>query len=405
MTSIAKTTFVQERNAYRLEYPAHWEHLSQDDGRSCGFGPRERDDVGLWITILPTTLDTDKIEDALPELFRQAIGAMMAANLRRDTTLRHFGLKADMAKEGEGGFFWILIGGDLVLFASSQVPIEQRDEWNPQFDAVMASLEITRGREHLQRKIADEVYARLCALQPDQAYRLEHEALLGRDRRVSLNALFRQVAAEPDRRKEIVDRFIDAFAAGNALGEEPLKDVRNRILPLLKPAEYLQSPECARLAFSEWIGDVVICYAIRSDQTRRLVTHWDLDRWKIAVNGLHKMAMDNLTRMPWPERMEGARQHGGRLILVSTGDSLDASRLLHPDLHRLLSEALGSPFYAGIPADDTLVAFSGGDPSFCLQMVRRIRSDHQQSASPITAQPFRITAGGIEVAQFPPYSE
>ena len=70
----------------------------------------------------------------------------------------------------------------------------------------------------------------------------------------------------------------------------------------------------------------------------------DYDRKTWFTRGIVKT---NLARLPWPERMEGARQAGGRLIMVDTNDSLDASRLLHPELHRLLSGPLGSPFYAG----------------------------------------------------------
>ena len=68
--------FVHPAEVYRLEYPAHWDQVQQDEARSCGFGPHERDDVGLWISILPMSVDTDRLADAtgpdarrrLPEL-------------------------------------------------------------------------------------------------------------------------------------------------------------------------------------------------------------------------------------------------------------------------------------------------------------------------------------------------
>ena len=53
---------------------------------------------------------------------QQALQKSEAEDLRRDPTLRHFGLVADMTKDGEGGHYWIVAGGDVVLFASSQVP-------------------------------------------------------------------------------------------------------------------------------------------------------------------------------------------------------------------------------------------------------------------------------------------
>src|SRR5271166_5034930 len=113
--------FLHPGGVYRLEYPAHWDQVQQDEARSCGFGPHERDDVGLWISIMPMSIDTDRIQEDLPQLMEKSLQGSGAANLRRDTTLRHYGLVADMTKEGEGGYYWIVAGGDIVLFISSQV--------------------------------------------------------------------------------------------------------------------------------------------------------------------------------------------------------------------------------------------------------------------------------------------
>src|SRR5262245_18636169 len=95
--------FVHPAEVYNLEYPAHWDQVQQDEARSCGFGPHERDDVGLWISILPMSVDTDRLAEDLPRLMGQALPKFQAGEPRRDTTLRHYGLKADIKKEGEGG--------------------------------------------------------------------------------------------------------------------------------------------------------------------------------------------------------------------------------------------------------------------------------------------------------------
>src|SRR5947209_19354398 len=96
-------SFVQPQSVYRLEYPAHWDQVGEKEGASCGFGPHERDDVGLWISILPMSVDTDKLPEELPRLIGQALQGADAANLRQDSTLRHYGLTADITKEGQGG--------------------------------------------------------------------------------------------------------------------------------------------------------------------------------------------------------------------------------------------------------------------------------------------------------------
>src|SRR5262249_33792945 len=137
-------TFIHPQSVYRLEYPAHWVQVVQKDGESGGVGPHERDDVGLWRSILPMRVDTDKLQEELPRLIQEGLQHAESENLRRDPTLRHYGLIADMKKEGEGGHYWIVAGGDVVLFASSQVPVAERDVWNPPFAQLMASLQITR---------------------------------------------------------------------------------------------------------------------------------------------------------------------------------------------------------------------------------------------------------------------
>ena len=183
-------------------------------------------------------------------------------------------------------------------------------------------------------------------------------------------------------------------------GREELDDVRDNILPVLKPSAYIE-PETAteRLVRTEWLGDVIICYAIRTEKVFRLLTDWDLNRWSMRHGVLHEVAIRNLARLPWPERMEGARQAGGRLIMVDTNDSLDASRLLHPELHRLLSGPLGSPFYAGVPNANTLVAFSAGDNSLFDHVLRQIQRDYHTSAYSITPQPFLVTSSGVTLAK------
>src|SRR5262245_52252381 len=66
-------TFVHPHEVYRLEYPAHWDQVIEKEGESCGFGPHDRDDVGLWISIMPMSVDTAKMTEDLPMLMGQAL--------------------------------------------------------------------------------------------------------------------------------------------------------------------------------------------------------------------------------------------------------------------------------------------------------------------------------------------
>ncbi len=393
-------TFVHPHKAYRLEYPAEWENLQQDDARSCGFGPKERDNVGLWISILPASVDTDRLVEDLPKMMDQVMNKADATNIRRDTTLHHYGLKADMTKEDQGGHYWIVAGGDLVLFASTQVPVGEKETWNPLFDRLMASVQITRDDALFMRKVANEVLLKLREAEPDQDFEFDEQGIKGKNRVVYLSNVYREVRQSPHRRKEIIENFIEGLqqSAHMEMGYEEWDQVNGQILPVLKPHDYIRDEGPTRhLCFQEWLADVIICYAIKTQKLFRFLTGWDLNRWGITLEACHQKALENLAALEWPKRLEGSRQRdGGRVVLICTEDSFSSSRLLHPDFHRLFSGPLGSPFYAGIPDRNTLVAFSNRK-SLKQRIFRQLKKDFHGSGYPITPQPFLVTADGIAV--------
>ena len=92
------------------------------------------------------SVDTDRLAEELPQLIRQALQHYEGCEVRRDPTLRHYGVTADVIKDGEGGHYWLIAGGDVVLFASSQVPAAERDDWNPRFDQLMTKLRLPATR-------------------------------------------------------------------------------------------------------------------------------------------------------------------------------------------------------------------------------------------------------------------
>jgi hypothetical protein len=399
-------TFIHPAEVYRLEYPAHWDQVQQDEGRSCGFGPHDRDNVGLWISIMPMSVDSDRLTEELPKIMDQALPKAEAGKFQEDTSLRHYGLKADVLKEGEGGHYWIIVGGDVILFASTQVPAAERDLWNPDFERVMASLQITRDEQLLMRKVANEVLQQLRKRHPDQEFEFDDKGIRGRNRVVFLGNLFREVrSAAPSRRQGIIQHFIDNLSLSTELpmGYEVWEEVREHILPVLKPRDYIvPGTPTEHLLTTEWLADVLICYVIKSKKLFRFVTGWDVNRWKTTHPALHDLALENLSRLPWPRRLEGSRQKdGGRVILITqadVSDSMAASRLLHPDFHRLFSGPLGSPFWAGIPDRNTLVAFSDRK-ALKKRIGRQLRKDHNTSAYPITPRPFLVTRDGIAPAE------
>jgi uncharacterized protein YtpQ (UPF0354 family) len=389
--------FPHPNGVYKLEYPSHWECVQQDEARSCGFGPYERNDVGLWLSILPMSVDTDRIIEDMPELIK-SLPKMEATEFRRDTSHRHFCLKADMTKEGEAGHYWLLAGGDVVLFASTQVPPAEAETWNPPFEKLIYSIRITRDEELFYRRLSVEVLEKLRAKHPEEDFKIDEKGIRGNHQVVFLSNIWREVQAAPERRAKIIDHFVNslALAEQREMGHETWEDAQARLVPVLKPVEYFKEEGPTRHQLRiDWLGGVMICYALRSKKLFRFVTNWDVGRWETDNETVHKIAIANLAKLPWPSRLEGSRQPtGGRVIVVDTNDSLASSRLLHPELHRIFKEALGSPFCAGIPDRDTLVLFS--NRKVIKQRIgRRLHKDHHSSPYPITSKAFLVTADGI----------
>ena len=230
----------------------------------------------------------DRLAEELPKILNQVLPQMEGGNVRRDPTLRHYGVKADVHKEGEGGHYWLIAGGDVVLFASSQVPAAERDVWNPTFEQLMSSLEITRDEELAVRRLTDEVLTLLRQQHPEQDFRPDEKGIRGHNRVVFLSNLHREVRAAPDRRAQIIQHFVQSLGQSMdlPLGEESWEDAQARLLPLLKPRSYLDSDSASRHSLvNEWLADVVICYALRSNDIFRFVTTADADRWQMDARG------------------------------------------------------------------------------------------------------------------------
>ena len=265
----------------------------------------------------------------------------------------------------------------------------------------MASLEITRDEELALRQLTNEVLDLLRQRHPEQDFKVDEKGIHGRNRVVFLSNLHREVRAAPARRDQIIQHFVQSLdqSMNLSLGQESWEEAQACLLPLLKPRGYLDSSSANRnLLVSEWLADVVICYALRSNDIYRFVTTADVDRWQTDAEALHQVAIANLCRLGWPSKLEGARQpDGGRVIVIATTDGLASSRLLHPDLHRLCAGPLGSPFRAGIPDRDTLVVYSDRR-GLRKRTERQLRKDHRTSSYPITPRPFLVTPDGVAPA-------
>ena len=176
MTDSPLTQFQHPHGIYRLAVPVSWEYRVEQDGRQCGFGPRDRDDVGLWISILPIRVESDQVGYGLREILHQAMGSS-TAEIREDDSLRHMALTAASPEEENGGSFWLIAGGDLILLASTKFPSSERHPWKDCFARVMATSQITRDAETTELRVRRKLLERLRRQFPDAGFEIEGDRI------------------------------------------------------------------------------------------------------------------------------------------------------------------------------------------------------------------------------------
>src|SRR5262249_39236307 len=155
------------------------------------------------------SLDTDKFAEEMPHLMQQALAKSEAANPRHDSSLRHHAMVADMTKEGAGGYYWLVAGGDGGLVGSRPGPPVEQATWNPMFQKLMESLHITRDEELLMRQVANDVMAKLREMHPEEEFEFtEGDRIKGKSQMVYLSNVYREIQESPRRREAIIKNFV-----------------------------------------------------------------------------------------------------------------------------------------------------------------------------------------------------
>ncbi len=392
------TQFQHPHGTYRLDIPAPWEYRVEQEGRQCGFGPRDRDDVGLWISILPVRVESEQMAYGLRQILHEALGSS-AAEIREDDSLRHHALTAPSPETENGGSFWLIAGGDLVLLASTQFPSRERHPWESRFARVMASLEITRDAETTELRVRRKLLARLRRQFPDAGFEDDGSRITSGEQVINPGNLVRRILRDRENEDAKIAEFVSglAFVGDDAPSAETLEAVRHLITPVIKPADYLRPDgPTAHVVNRPWLADLLICYAIEGDRTLRFVLAEDVRRWGIGERVLHDLAIENLTGREWPGLPDQHPDEGPLILLRSTGES---RRILDPRLHETFARVLGDVFFAATPDRDTLVLVPGSRATSLDGARKAVRQDHATAAYPISAALFRVSARGVAVAE------
>jgi uncharacterized protein YtpQ (UPF0354 family) len=170
--------------------------------------------------------------------------------------------------------------------------------------------------------------------------------------------------------------------------------VRDRLLPMLKPADWLD-PAVA-LVSAEFAPGLKLYFAIDEPKMIAFVTPELLARWDVPLERVQEVALDNLARRE--AELMALPGEAGRpaALVVNTADGFAASRLALPGLREAFAEHLGDRYLVGVPNRDFLIAFSEQDAETAESIAAQVQRDYHRMDHPITPVIYRVGPDSIE---------
>lgn len=216
-----------------------------------------------------------------------------------------------------------------------------------------------------------------------------------------LENIYRMATLRPDERLHQIDRWmVELLRASEGTPDRfgTFEELKDRILPMVLPGA--AADQYKGTVNSLLVEGLLVAYAIDQDRTISYIPQERFADWKISIEDLHQLAIDNLVARSESLAAHAAEDENGEvnLILFQTMDGYDASRLLLPDLHEKMRRHLGSPFCAAVPNRDILLCFRNDDATV-LKLQPQIKDDFAQMPHQVSDRLLLVTADGIALRQ------
>lgn len=357
------------------------------------------DDVAIYFVAMTGVSNSDdeqRKELALRTLFENET----ATNIRRDSTIRHFALRAESESSEFGKcVLWKVLAFDLLLNIAARMPTEEEHLWMPVIERMLVSLRIDRDVHQKFLTLVHAVLQKISHLLEDgETPQLDGTVLKLKRFQINLSNPLAQFKSSPNQLDRIVTELVKTL---DSVEEETLDlqswvTARAKVIPMIKPDVILHANEMKadNLVATPWLADLVLCYAIELKRGFRMIRCSDLDIWNLNAEDLHTAAMENLNQKAAMEFMMMPNSNGKTGIgILQTDDSLASSYILRKDLYAKLSPHFGPTILAALPGRDSLVVFRGDTDRNMI--CNAIREDYLKSSYQISDRLFAITPDGI----------
>lgn len=201
---------------------------------------------------------------------------------------------------------------------------------------------------------------------------------------VQFGQLLLRCAEIPSRTGEIIRLAVEDIILALRQHDVEIADWRETVVPMLYHREQPIPTDIIRDSF---VDDLNIVYVLSFPNYFRYLTEKDRHEFAVEREELHELALRNLERScnrleidtPGPDS-EGYE----RMLRFTTGDGLDASRLLIPSFFQRFSPRFdNTDLLVTIPTRDTLVMFSERDATLAKMLSLRNSAEMNNRAYPL----------------------
>jgi uncharacterized protein YtpQ (UPF0354 family) len=149
------------------------------------------------------------------------------------------------------------------------------------------------------------------------------------------------------------------------------------------------------LAYRPLLGDLMVTYVVDEGSSVAFLNEDHLQRWGVGEPTLWTSALGNLRAKPWRPKPGVIGEGSASLLLFSSGDGYDATRLLVPELFAEFAETIRGTLVIGVPNRDLLIAFSDDDPRIFTRVQAQVETDARVGSNPLSAQLFTYRRGQL----------
>jgi hypothetical protein len=328
--------------------------------------------------------ERDDAGDREDEAFVEGAGALFAALILASIGGRHC---------ARGGAHRIALGdGFFDPFAAIDAAL---DDENGARRSLAASIARARAEANGSGGIgrAHRIFREILSRQrPELAIESSFDGSLALSGGIEID-LRRVIAATDGASDDSTERAIEKLIAMLPGGTVDHSDSQENLLPRLVAPDFggdLGVPLAIRPILGGALGlALVIAYQDRA----RYVRQDEPAKWGIDHQQAIERAVQNLAARSERARLLRVDTDDGPLLLMRTGDGLDAARLLLPALHEVLADQLGTPLLVAVPHRDAL--WAAAKPARA-ELARRAKDDAARAPHRISDALFSLSVAGLE---------